>query len=129
MKVYLLFMAFSLSASASAFVGSRAGDNSQPAAISISDTRENYVFTARYDNIETSAVERFINRKISPDRMGSSEKDMIDAWTTLSDHTRFQIKESAGSLEISIKKGENAASSIARIKKLCEGIKQLLTKK
>ncbi len=129
MKVYLLFMAFCLSAPGSLFFRDGASYNGQQAAISVSDTREIYVFTARYNSSETSAVERFINRNISPDHMGSSENDMIDAWTTLTDHTRFHIKESAGRLEISIKKAENDTASVVRIRNLCGSVRQLLTKK
>lgn len=103
-------------------------NQSQPATISVSDTRETYVFTASYNRSATSKVEKFINRNISPGHMGSSENDFIDASTTLADHTSFHIKESAGNLEISIKKNENSPASVERIRKLCNGVKALISK-
>jgi hypothetical protein len=128
MKAHLIFMALVMTTSRPIFSHADTDNQRQSATISVSDTRETYVFTASYDRSATNKVEKFINRNISPGHMGSSENDLIDASTTLADHTSFHIKESAGNLEISIKKNENSQASVERIRKLCNGVKALITK-
>ena len=68
-------------------------------------------------------------KNISPDQMGSSENDYIDANPRLDDNTRFYIKESPGRLKIRLDKRVNATASYYRIKKMCEGVKELIAGK
>jgi hypothetical protein len=74
-------------------------------------------------------VEGYINKCISPDQMGSSVNDYIDANTTLNDNTMFYIKESPGKLKIKLDKTENSTASYYRIKKMCDGVTSLIAGK
>jgi hypothetical protein len=58
--------------------------------------------------------------------MAKSENDYVDASTSLPDNTRFYISESPGRLKIRLNKTQNSTASYFRIKKMCEGVKQLL---
>jgi hypothetical protein len=97
--------------------------------ISISEDDNSYQLEAVYNTNNTGRVERYINRCISPDRLGDSENDYIDANTSLPDGTVFYVKESPGKLKIEINKKKNSTASYYRIKKMCEGVKGLLAGK
>jgi hypothetical protein len=97
--------------------------------ISISEDDNSYQLEAVYSADNTGRVERYINRCISPDRLGDSENDYIDASTSLPDGTVFYVKESPGKLKIEINKKKNSTASYYRIKKMCEGVKGILSGK
>jgi len=129
MKTTVLFATFSIIALSFFLFWARFNFNSHDTAITVNDDRDSYTFTARYDRIATARVEGFINKNISPDQMGSSVEDYIDANTRLNDNTRFYIKESPGKLKIRIDKTTNTVASYYRIRKMCDGVKELLTGK
>jgi hypothetical protein len=129
MKTSVLFATFSIIALSVFLFWARFNIDDHDTAITINDDSDSYTFTARYDHRATGKVESFINRNISPDQMGSSENDYVDANTKLDDNTRFYIKESPGRLKIRLDKRSNATASYYRIKKMCEGVKELLTAK
>ena len=97
--------------------------------VTVSDNEDAYSFSARYDPENTGKVERYVNRCISPNRLGNSDHDYIDANTSLPDNTRFYVKEEPGLVKIELDKKRNSTASYYRIKKMCEGIKNLLAGK
>ena len=103
--------------------------NNHDIAISVNENEDTYTFTASYDRGNSLAVYNYINKNISPDRLGDSEKDYFDVTTSLTDKTVFYIKESPGKLKIAIDKRKNSTASYYRIKKMCEGVKGLLAGK
>jgi len=129
MKTSVIFATFSIIALSVFLFWARFNVYDHDTAITVNDDRDSYTFTAHYDRRETGRVESFINRKISPDQMGSSENDYIDANTKLNDNTRFYIKESPGKLKIALDKRTNGTASYYRIRKMCEGVKNLLAGK
>jgi len=129
MKTSVLFAAFSIVALGTFLFWAKFTDYNHSISVSVVEDEDMYTFSARYDGAATSRVEGYINRNISPDQMGSSPNDYIDASTSLNDHTRFHIKESPGRLEIKLDKRENTKASYYRIRKMCEGVKQLLSGK
>lgn len=129
MKASVLFATFSIICLSVFLFWARFNLYFQGVDISINDTNDSYTLTARYDRNETARVERYINQCISPDQMGTSENDYIDANTRLNDNTRFYIKESPGRLKIELDKQANSGASYRRIKQMCEGVKTLLAGK
>jgi hypothetical protein len=129
MKASVLFATFSIIALSVFLFWARFNVYDHDTAITVNDDPDSYTFTAHYDRNETGRVESFINKNISPDQMGSSENDYIDANTRLNDNTRFYIKESPGRLKIRLDKRSNATASYYQIKKMCEGVKVLLAGK
>jgi len=99
--------------------------NRDKTSISISEDADSYQLEAVYNVNNTGRVERYINRCISPDRLGDSENDYIDASSSLPDGTVFYVKESPGKLKIEFNKKKNSTASYYRIKKMCEGVKGL----
>jgi hypothetical protein len=97
--------------------------------ISVTENFDSYQFTANYNAENTARVQSYINNCISPNSLFQSENDYMDINTTLSDRTKFYIKESPGRLKIKLDKPENSCSSYMRIKKMCEGIKNVLAGK
>jgi len=129
MKTSVLFAAFSIVALGTFLFWAKFSDFNHSISVSVVENEEMYSFSARYDPKATGRVEGYINQNISPDQMGSSPDDYVDATTSLNDHTRFHIKESPGRLEIKLDKRENTTASYYRIRKMCEGVKQLLAGK
>jgi hypothetical protein len=129
MKTGVFLTAFSIVALSVFLVCTRFTDFNHNISISVSEDEETYSFAANYDRANTGAVEGYINSNISPDKLGVSVNDYIDATTSLPDGTRFYVKESPGKIKIKLDKRTNSTSSYYRIKKMCEGLKPLIAGK
>ncbi len=97
--------------------------------ITVIDNDVTYKFSAYYNVENTGKVERYINDNIKPNSLAKSENDYFNASTSLADHTQFHIKEYPGELKIELDRRKNPTASYYRIKKMCDGIKGLLTEK
>lgn len=53
----------------------------------------------------------------------------IDGTVGLDDHATFYMEKSAGALKITLDKNKNSNENIREIKFMCEGIKEILTRK
>jgi hypothetical protein len=129
MKTGVFFAVFSIVALSIFLVWARFDDNNHNISVSVTEDDDTYAFSANYDRANTGRVEGYINSSISPDQMGNSANDYVDATTSLPDDTRFYIKESPGRLKIKLDKRANSTASYHRIKQMCEGVKQLLAGK
>ena len=129
MKTGVFFAFFSIVALSIFLVWARFEDFNHNISISVSEDADTYSFSANYDRSNTGRVEGYINSEISPNRLGNSENDYVDANTSLPDNTRFYIKESPGRLKIVLDKRTNSTASYYRIKKMCEGVKERLAGK
>lgn len=94
--------------------------------ISVTESDDEYKFSAYFDEARTREVQRFVNRSIAPNGIFSGEDDRLDVETKLPDRTTFKIKASPGELIIKMSKIENNPASVARIRKMCEGIKGVI---
>ena len=94
--------------------------------ISISDNRDVYKFTAKYNKHKTGKVRSYLKEALSPSELFEPGDNYINMHTTLTDNTELYIKSSAGQLQIKLDKDENSRSSYRRIKKVCEGLKEVL---
>lgn len=129
MKTSVLFAAFSIIALSIFLFFARLDVFNHNISISVSEDEDTYAFSASYDKSNTGKVERYINRCISPNQLGKSGNDYIDANTSLPDNTRFYIKEYPGKLKIILDRKKNSTASYYRIKKMCEGVQGLLAGK
>lgn len=100
--------------------------NNGDVSIAVKNTDDTYTYTASFDEDYTGKVQSYINHSIKPNGLFKSTHDYFDVTTTLKDGTDFYIKESPGDLKIEINKRKNSTSSYLRIKKMCDGISNVL---
>lgn len=103
--------------------------NNHNIAIAVHDDNDKYKFTAVFPDRNTTSVLEYINESISPNSLAKTDNDYFDVTTTLADRTEFYANESPGKLNIEIDKRKNSNASVYRIRKMCDGIKDMLTKK
>jgi hypothetical protein len=103
--------------------------NNHDISISVKEDDDTYQFYASYDAGNTRRVQQYINNSIEPNGLFKSEDDRFDVTTSLVDNTQFYIKESPGRLKIELNKRKNSTASYYRIKRMCEGIKNLIAVK
>lgn len=103
--------------------------NNNDISISVNDDVRLYKFAAEYPDANTHRVEEYLNRNLAPGNLFKSKNDHFDANVTLNDETHFYIMETPGELKIEFNKVKNSTASLYRIKKICEGIKMVLTEK
>ena len=126
MKTSFFIAAFCL-VSLSIFIGwIKFQRNSDDLSISVVDTDDTYALTATFNEDYTGRVQDYINRSIKPNSLFRSTHDYFNVITTLADKTEFHVKESPGELEIDFDKRKNSAASYQRVKKMCEGISNVL---
>ena len=126
MKTSFFIAAFCLVA-LSIFVGwVKFERNSGDISIAAKDTDDTFTYTASFDEDYTGRVQDYINHSIKPNGLFKSTHDYFNVTTTLKDGTDFYIKESPGDLKILIDKRKNSTSSYLRIKKMCEGVSNVL---
>ena len=121
------FLALLCLASLSIFVGwMKFQHNNDNLSISVTDTDDTYALSAKFDQNYTERVQDYINHSIKPTDLFRSAHDYFNVITRLKDNTEFHIKESPGKLEVEFDKKKNSYASYQRIRKMCEGISNLL---
>ncbi|WP_428329014.1 hypothetical protein [Mucilaginibacter sp.] len=126
MKTSFFIAAFCILFLSGFVVWSQLQRNSNDISIAVTNTNDDYSLTATYDPSQTGRVQDYINKSIAPNGLFKSDHDYFDVTTTLQDHTNFYIKASPGKLTIDIDKKKNSYSSYMRIKKMCEGVGNVL---
>jgi hypothetical protein len=126
MKTSFFIAAFCL-VSLSIFIGwVKFQKNNGDVSITVKETDDAYTYTASFDENYTGKVQGYINHSIKPNGLFKSTHDYFNVTTTLKDGTEFYVKESPGELKIVIDKKKNSTSSYLRIKKMCDGISNVL---
>jgi hypothetical protein len=97
--------------------------------ITISENADNYMLSAYFNVNKTAKVQEYINKCLKPNSLFGSVDDNFDVITTLTDKTELHIKELPGELEINLDKSKNSAISYDRVKRMCEGVKDILGQK
>jgi len=92
MKTGIFFTVFSIVALSIFLIWARFEDFDHSISVSVTEDQDTYAFSANYDRANTGRVEGYINSEISPNQMGNSANDYVDATTSLPDKTRFYIK-------------------------------------
>ena len=95
--------------------------------IRIDDSKNVYQLTAYFPQEKAASVKRYINSWLSEGDLFTPNNDHVDVTAELKDHTRFHLKSGSGKIRIEFRKSENSDDSYERIKKMCEGIKKVLT--
>jgi len=96
--------------------------------ISVKENNSYYRMEATFRENLTGDVQDYINDSIKPNGLFRSTNDYMNVSTTLADKTEFNVKESRGRLMIEIDKHKNTYSSYMRIKRMCQGVIELLKK-
>ena len=129
MKTSFFLTAFCLISLSIFLVWTKFKINDHDVAISINENEDTYTFSASYNEGKNKMVYNYINKSISPNKLGDSENDYFDVTTSLPDKTQFYIKESPGKLKIAIDKRKNSLASYYQVKKICEEVTKLLEEK
>jgi hypothetical protein len=132
MKTSIFLTAFFLVSLSVFLIYSKMSDNlygGNNISISISEDDDTYQLKASYNRHSTGRVQQYINHCIEPNSLFKSENDYFDVTTTLTDKTEFYIKESPGKLKIVFDKRKNTSASLARMKNMYTGIKNVLGEK
>lgn len=121
------FLALLCLASLSIFVGwMKFQHNNDNLSIAVTDTDDTYELSAKFNEDFTGRVQDYINHSIRPNNLFRSTHDYFNVTTRLNDNTEFHIKESPGELEVEFDKKKNSYASYQRIRKMCEGISDVL---
>jgi hypothetical protein len=89
MKTSFYLTAFCILSLSIFLVWSKLEVNNHDTSIAISENDDTYTLTASYDRGNSRAVYNYINKNISPNQLGDSEKDYFDVTTSLADRTVF----------------------------------------
>ena len=96
--------------------------------INISESEHYYKMLAHFSTGKTRDVDVFMDHKIGKRSNMSFANSRIDGKLALDDHTTFYIKKYPGYLQIKLDKEENSAEAYQRIKSMCEGLKNEISK-
>ena len=95
--------------------------------ISVKETSDVYQLSAYFDKARKKEVQYYIGKCMGDNNFFRSGNVEIDANTTLDDHTHFYIRSIGGELKIKLNKEDNSWESYTRVKRMCEGLKNVLT--
>ncbi|MEO6723367.1 MAG: hypothetical protein ABIN67_23575 [Ferruginibacter sp.] len=96
--------------------------------ITYNDAEEYYSMNAYFNENQTRTLEHYMDRRLAKGNDISFINMQNDAMLTLDDHTKFYLKKTPGQIRIRLNKGENSYAAYHRIKSMCEGMKNILTK-
>ena len=94
--------------------------------ISVSDDEDEYEMEADYRRNQSHAVQVYLNDHLLSNSNVSIRNGFVDDEVTLDDKTTFYINTHPGELNIRINKNENSEESCARVRQVCEELKQIL---
>src|ERR1700754_4495666 len=96
--------------------------------IKFSESDYYYSMRARFNDSKTRSVEYYMDNEMGSRSNISFVNTRIDGRIAFDDHTNFYIKKYPGYLLIKLNKGDNTHDSYERVRRMCEGIKDLLAK-
>jgi hypothetical protein len=96
--------------------------------ISVKDAGHYFFMDADFHESKTRQVERYMNSEIGEAGKLSFFNTHTNAMVTLDDDTKFYLREEPGHLYIKFDKDENSPAAYYRIKSMCEGVKEVLTR-
>lgn len=125
MKTAAFFMTFCLVIIMVGFSYFTRKTDSDNLKITVSESEEWYKITADYPEKKTSKVQRCLDEYLEPSDM-SFVNARIDGDIALENKVNFYINTSPGTLKIKLDKRKNSTASYRRMKKLSEGLKEVL---
>jgi hypothetical protein len=96
--------------------------------ITYNDSDRYYSMNAYFSESKTRQLEYYMAQKIGNANNFSFVNMESDAMLTLDDQTKFYLKKASGHILIKLDKDENSYAAYHRVKKMCEGMKKILTR-
>ena len=96
--------------------------------LSVSESDHYYSMNAHFSRSKTKALEQYMDRELGRQSNMSFRNAQIDGTIALDDSTTFYVKKSPGVLRIKLDKDENSDEALARVRSVCEGMKEVLAK-
>ncbi|HEY2720971.1 MAG TPA: hypothetical protein VGI82_04570 [Chitinophagaceae bacterium] len=95
--------------------------------IAYNDSDHFFSMKAHFPRDKTRRVEECMDNYIRGESNSSFVNTRIDGHLSLNDHTQFYIRKYPGFLQIKLDKTENSYDSYAKIKSMCEKLKNIIT--
>ena len=102
--------------------------NDHNVSLSVSESDRYYSMNAHFSRSKTKALEQYMDRELGRQSNMSFRNAQIDGTMALDDSTTFSVKKSPGVLKIKLDKDENSDEALARVRSMCEGMKEVLAK-
>lgn len=96
--------------------------------ITYNESEKYYSMNAHFSKRKTREVENYMDRRIGKGSNMSFINTQSDAVFILKDDTKFYMRKVPGRIQIKLNKYENTYAAYHRIKSMCEGIKNELTR-
>jgi len=96
--------------------------------ITVRESDQYYSMKALFNENRTREVEAYMDENIGDKNEVAFANTEMDAQITLDDHTFFYLKKFPGHVELKLNKYKNTPGGFHRIKAMCEGIKEVLSK-
>lgn len=109
------------------YFGFRYLENNGNINLSFSEDEKEVVISAKFPNEKTDKVRDYLTEQLSSYKDFSFKNAELDANITLNDSSTFYINSSKGSLKIIMERSKNSAESYRKMKKLNDGLKEILT--
>ena len=103
--------------------------NRNDISLTFSETETELSVLAKFPDEKTSDVQKYLTKELSDSKDLSFENTNIDGKISLNDGTFFHMKLAEGCLKIEMERKKNTSQAYRRMKKLCEGLKKVLTGK
>jgi len=84
-----------------------------------------YEMTAKFNPDRTAAVERWLDKELSPGDMSFTNTE-IDGNITLDNYATFYVKKSPGFLNIKLDKERNSDEAYQHLRAVCERINEVV---
>jgi hypothetical protein len=92
------------------------------------DAGHYFYMDADFHKSKTRQVEHYINRELGRKSHFSFFNTNTNATLTLADDTKFYMRKEPGYIMIKLDKDENSPAAYYRIKSMCEGMKDIITR-
>ncbi len=96
--------------------------------ISYKDADHYFYMDADFHHSKTRRVEHYMNRELGGKNKFSFVNTRTNATITLDDDTKFFLRKEPGHVFIRLNKDENSPAAYYRIRSMCEGMKEVLTR-
>lgn len=101
--------------------------NKNDISLKFSETETELSVSAKFPNEKTPDVQKYLTKELSDSKDLTFEDTNIDGEIGLNDGTFFYMKLAEGRLKIEMERKRNTSSAYKKMKKLCEGLKEVLT--
>jgi hypothetical protein len=97
--------------------------------VTLTENETRYELKATYDEALTDKVRAYMNNTIAKGTSTNFKNTEVDADMVLDNHASFYISSHPGKLNLKLDKRKNSAEIYKRFKDMCEGIRNIVTKK